>query len=719
MDPIVFEHLTAALFERRGYETETTIASGDEGVDVTIRKGDTLAVVQCKRYEGSVGQPTIRDLYGTMFHNNADEAYLVTTAMLTRQAQEWAQGKPIHLIDGFTLVEWIMESKGQSAPDTSAAAFFQPEPEPSADEQPVYASYDNEYREEYYEEEPRSRMWLWALLILLILVFGVGTGIAFTRLSNRFSPTAPPIQLETNITPVTNQLADGSAKDGTGEDGTGEDGTGEDGTGESDGSLDGGAVITSTGSLTETASTEGATEDSAQTPVSQTTPTDVLTLTPLSNNAAPNESATNEPTPTNTVVPTATPTIKPTETPTEVVVRCPIERDPALSGAYFDELGCATKSAETIWAAWEPFERGYMLWRSDTNTAYAFYVSSNLQWIEIEEQWNGRPLTSRGEPPTGLIAPERGFGYVWGIRDNLYQNLGWATDQEKGFCALVQPFEAGFILESNTANSCTSENLFNYARESSWQPILLTAYNMANNRGVWYDINNGLTSRIEQTAQTEPNQPTPSQQSQPTANSTDTRPVGQGVFSATAGQVSSLDGQFDDWGSNWTPIQSIVSGAENHQGQGDLSGAFQLQWSRSGLYFAVRVVDERHRSGPDGTLMWRGDGLEIHFDRELESDYNETTVGSDDYQIGVSYGPNLDTIRIYRWYPYDKERPYSVPGNVRATAQGYNVEILLPWEIFDVRGGSLSPNIAFGFNISINDNDSDTPAQETVLSASP
>lgn len=112
MDPILFEHLTGALFEEQGYRVETTVASGDEGVDVKLRKGFKTAVVQCKRYGGSVGQPVVRDLYGTMLHNKAAEAYLVTTGSITKQAQEWSEGKPIELVDGFTLVEWIASSTG-------------------------------------------------------------------------------------------------------------------------------------------------------------------------------------------------------------------------------------------------------------------------------------------------------------------------------------------------------------------------------------------------------------------------------------------------------------------------------------------------------------------------------------------------------------------------------------------------------------------------------
>ncbi len=107
MDPIAFEHMVGALFERMGYDVRTTVASGDDGVDLYVRQGRRTAVVQCKRYRGDVGSPLVRDLYGTMLHNSADEAYMVTTGNISNQARRWAEGKPIQMIDGFALVEWI------------------------------------------------------------------------------------------------------------------------------------------------------------------------------------------------------------------------------------------------------------------------------------------------------------------------------------------------------------------------------------------------------------------------------------------------------------------------------------------------------------------------------------------------------------------------------------------------------------------------------------
>lgn len=107
LNPTDFEHFIAGLFERMGYSVEPTAATGDEGVDLFLKRENKTAIVQCKRYRNNVGQPIVRDLYGTMQHNRVEEAYLVTTGTITLPAQEWARDKPIHLVDGRALVEWI------------------------------------------------------------------------------------------------------------------------------------------------------------------------------------------------------------------------------------------------------------------------------------------------------------------------------------------------------------------------------------------------------------------------------------------------------------------------------------------------------------------------------------------------------------------------------------------------------------------------------------
>ena len=106
LEPAEFEVWTAMLFQLMGYQVRNTADGADHGIDLEVAN-DRLrhGLVQCKRYRGSVGEPTVRDLYGTIAHERADFGWLVTTGAISRQAREWADGKPMELWDGLKLVE--------------------------------------------------------------------------------------------------------------------------------------------------------------------------------------------------------------------------------------------------------------------------------------------------------------------------------------------------------------------------------------------------------------------------------------------------------------------------------------------------------------------------------------------------------------------------------------------------------------------------------------
>lgn len=105
LSPSAFEHYVAGLFRQKGYQVRVRGGSGDHGVDLEVRDGNgKRAIVQCKRYQNTVGEELVRELFGTLIHERVARAFLVTTADISASAYEWARGKPITLIDGNTLV---------------------------------------------------------------------------------------------------------------------------------------------------------------------------------------------------------------------------------------------------------------------------------------------------------------------------------------------------------------------------------------------------------------------------------------------------------------------------------------------------------------------------------------------------------------------------------------------------------------------------------------
>jgi restriction system protein len=106
LEPTEFENWVALLFQLIGYKVKNTQEVADHGIDLLVSDGPVRrGLVQCKRYRGTVGEPVVRDLYGTLVHENADCGWLVTTGGISRQARGWASGKPIELWDGQKLVE--------------------------------------------------------------------------------------------------------------------------------------------------------------------------------------------------------------------------------------------------------------------------------------------------------------------------------------------------------------------------------------------------------------------------------------------------------------------------------------------------------------------------------------------------------------------------------------------------------------------------------------
>jgi hypothetical protein len=378
--------------------------------------------------------------------------------------------------------------------------------------------------------------------------------------------------------------------------------------------------------------------------------------------------------------------------------------------AYYDQarLGCATSVPGVVWSAYQPFERGSMLWRADRDTSYVFYASGS--WMPIEQGWDGGPARDRGEPPPGLQTPQRGFGWVWSHSDEMFNGLGWALDQEKGFCALVQDFEHGFILRSSDVASCTAENLYNFATAPEWATLLIIATDDAQ----WQNSPTAPNSVSTPSAPI-PTEPTASPSGDPsTARG---RPAPNGAFDARSATGYTIDGRFEEWPGTWMPMNTVVFGADHHDGPGDLSGNFQVGWNANGLMLAIRVNDEAYRPGPVGSDLWQGDSVEIQFDRQLAEDFDSTVADADDYQLGIAFDLDRGATLGYLWLPFERESELSIPSAVTIDANGYQLEVMIPWYVFDMTEPSTGH--AYGFNISVNDNDSEDNAQETVISASP
>ncbi|MGQ9848745.1 MAG: hypothetical protein ACUVSU_01710 [Aggregatilineaceae bacterium] len=108
---------------------------------------------------------------------------------------------------------------------------------------------------------------------------------------------------------------------------------------------------------------------------------------------------------------------------------------------FFDPRGqalsCPLEAARTVQAAYQEFERGFMIWRADTSDIYVFFRDTGLV-NRFRDMWMGEAVEYPEEPPVGRYKPDRGFGRVWVDNPQVRAGLGWATNFERGYTTWVQ-----------------------------------------------------------------------------------------------------------------------------------------------------------------------------------------------------------------------------------------------------------------------------------------
>ncbi len=119
LSPGEFESLITNLFQKMGLETKLTQASRDGGVDCVAYDPRPIfggkVVIQAKRYKNTVGVSAVRDLFGTMQNEGASKGILVATSGYGKAAFEFANGKPMELLDGGNLLYLLKEHAGIDA----------------------------------------------------------------------------------------------------------------------------------------------------------------------------------------------------------------------------------------------------------------------------------------------------------------------------------------------------------------------------------------------------------------------------------------------------------------------------------------------------------------------------------------------------------------------------------------------------------------------------
>lgn len=107
---IEFEQELGKLFRAQGYNVKSTPTSGDQGIDLILRKDGKTTVVQCKAHKRPASPAMARELYGSMHAFGADYAILACTGGFTDGVVKFGRGKPIELISAWDIARMAEET---------------------------------------------------------------------------------------------------------------------------------------------------------------------------------------------------------------------------------------------------------------------------------------------------------------------------------------------------------------------------------------------------------------------------------------------------------------------------------------------------------------------------------------------------------------------------------------------------------------------------------
>lgn len=109
MDWKDFELLVGEIFRMQSYSVVEIRGGGaDGGIDLILKKDNELFLVQCKQWRAyKVSVNVVRELLGVMVTKGATGGFVVTSGIFTAEAQSFAKGQNIDLIDGVRLTAMI------------------------------------------------------------------------------------------------------------------------------------------------------------------------------------------------------------------------------------------------------------------------------------------------------------------------------------------------------------------------------------------------------------------------------------------------------------------------------------------------------------------------------------------------------------------------------------------------------------------------------------
>jgi len=123
-----FELLVGEAYRKRGYDvSEGRGNAPDGGIDLDVRAPNGQRVlIQCKHWKSAkIGVKIVREALGVLHKVRAAKAVVVGTGTFTQEAQRFAEGEPVELIDGAELIKQLAETDSTAVAQENPTAIPQ------------------------------------------------------------------------------------------------------------------------------------------------------------------------------------------------------------------------------------------------------------------------------------------------------------------------------------------------------------------------------------------------------------------------------------------------------------------------------------------------------------------------------------------------------------------------------------------------------------------
>ncbi len=121
-----FEHLVAEAYRAAGWQVRTGPGNAaDGGIDIEARSPSGARVlIQCKHWKRQkIDVKIVREMLGVLTREGTDKVIVIGTGSFTKDAIQWAEGQPIQLVDGPSLLKHLQQFQGGTGVQIGTSTF--------------------------------------------------------------------------------------------------------------------------------------------------------------------------------------------------------------------------------------------------------------------------------------------------------------------------------------------------------------------------------------------------------------------------------------------------------------------------------------------------------------------------------------------------------------------------------------------------------------------